>query len=187
MREPVDKQRILEFLRALGREARGEVCVYLTGGATAVLEGWRSSTADVDLKILPDSDEILRSIPELKERLRVNVELAAPSDFIPELPGWQDRSRFIDRIGTASFLHYDPYSQALAKIERGHAKDLADVREMLARGLVEPAKLRSLFEDIEPLLFRYPAIDPKSFRRAVEDVAAASPDYSWSPGRNPDR
>src|SRR6201999_1643214 len=32
--------------------------VYLTGGATAVLYGWRESTIDVDIKVVPDNDEL---------------------------------------------------------------------------------------------------------------------------------
>ena len=39
---------------------------------------------------------------------------------------------------------------------------------MVAEGLVEKPQLRSLFDAIEPDLYRYPAIDPASFRRAVE-------------------
>jgi hypothetical protein len=34
------------------------------------------------------------------------------------------------------FLHHDLYAQALAKLERGHDRDLDDVDQMLARGLV---------------------------------------------------
>lgn len=62
------------------------------------------------------------------------------------------------------------YAQALAKIERGHAHDLDDVKNMLASGLVTKAQLVRRFEEIEPLLFRFPAIDAASFRRAVEAV-----------------
>jgi hypothetical protein len=172
MRRPVDASRLREFMHAVGRRAGGDIRVYLTGGATAVLEGWRPMTADIDVKIVPDSDRLLEAIAELKETLEINVELASPADFIPELPGWAERSRFVTREGSASFLHYDLYSQALAKIERGHAKDVTDVREMFARGLIEAPKLMALFEEIEPRLFRYPAIDPKSFRRAVEEVVS---------------
>jgi hypothetical protein len=68
--------------------------MYLTGGATAVLEGWRESTVDIDIRFEPDSDSALRRISEIKERLAVNVELASPLDFLPALDGWQDRSRF---------------------------------------------------------------------------------------------
>ena len=46
--------------------------------------------------------------------------------------------------------------------------DLEDVRRMIERGLVEPVRLRELYEQIEPELYRYPAIDPPVFRRKVE-------------------
>ncbi len=59
-------------------------------------------------------------------------------------------------------------AQALAKVERGHRQDLADVREMIARGLVEPRRAMEYFARLEPYLFRFPALDPQSFRRAVE-------------------
>lgn len=39
---------------------------------------------------------------------------------------------------------------------------------MLDAGLVEPARLRELFESIESGLYRYPAITPASFRSAVD-------------------
>lgn len=80
-------------MRALAREAVSEGRIYVTGGATAVLHGWRESTLDVDLKIIPHHDRLLRAIPELKESLHINVELASPDDFIPPLPGWEDHSR----------------------------------------------------------------------------------------------
>jgi hypothetical protein len=70
-----------------------------------------------------------------------------------------------------SFHHYDLYAQALAKIERGHVQDRADVAHMLAAGLVEPARLRALFDEVEPDLIRYPAVDGAGLRRAVEAVA----------------
>jgi len=100
----------------------------------------------------------------------MNVELASPGDFIPEIPGWRDRSTFIAREGKLSCYHYDLAAQALAKLERGHAQDLSDVAEMLARGLVGRQELQARFDEIEPQLYRYPAIDPGSFRRAVERV-----------------
>lgn len=167
MRERLTEERLRAFMRALGRAAEIESRVYVTGGATAVLLGWRDNTLDVDIKLIPDHDSVLRAIPRLKEELRLNVELAAPSDFIPPLPGWEERSRFIAREGTLSFHHYDFYAQALAKIERSHEIDLADVQQMLDSALVDRAKLLQLFEAIEPELFRYPAIDPRRFRRAV--------------------
>jgi hypothetical protein len=172
MRRPVDAARILEFLRALGAEAREETRLYLTGGTTAVLLGWRDTTVDLDVKMVPERDSLFRAIARLKDRLEVNVELAAPSDFIPELPGWEERSRFIAREGKVDFFHYDPYSQALSKLQRGHAKDLVDVRQMIERKLVEPGKAMELFEAIEDRLYRFPSIDPASFRRRVKEALA---------------
>jgi len=54
----------------------------------------------------------------------------------------------------------------------GHAQDLTDVREMLARGLVDRGELRERFAQIEAQLYRSPAIVPGSFRSAVERAAA---------------
>jgi Nucleotidyltransferase of unknown function (DUF6036) len=174
MRPLADAKRVERFIEALGREARTAIRVYLTGGATAVLEGWRETTVDVDLKLAPDADDVLRAIPRLKEEIGINVELAAPDQFIPELPGWRERSRFIRQVGQVSFFHYDFYAQALAKLERGHDKDLGDVAEMLRAGHVERPELLRLFETIEPLLYHFPAIDPATFRRAVEETVGGS-------------
>lgn len=93
MRDPVDAGRARAFLAALGREADVEVRAYLTGGATAVMLGWRASTADVDL-----------------------------------------------------------------------------VWAFIERKLVDPARARSLFAEIEPALYRFPAIDPTTLRRRVDEV-----------------
>ena len=103
----------------------------------------------------------------------MNIELAAPSDFIPPLPGWRERSRYITREGKVSFFNYDPYSQALAKIERGHDKDRLDVEMMVEKGLIERTKLLRYFQDIAPDLYKYPAIDEKSFELAVRAVIEA--------------
>ncbi len=169
MRRPLDAERIRAFMRTLGAEADRPGRVYFTGGATAVLVGWRVSTIDVDVKLEPESDRVLRAIVRLKDSLEINVELASPDLFIPELPGWRERSELIAREGRLDFHHYDLYAQALAKIERGHAQDEMDVAEMLGRRLVDRAELRRLFTEIEPLLFRYPAIDARAFRRAVAE------------------
>jgi Nucleotidyltransferase of unknown function (DUF6036) len=174
MREPITAANLMIFMEALAAAAKTPSRVYLVGGATAVLLGWRTSTIDVDLKIIPESDEILRSLPALKESLRINIELASPDHFIPELPGWQERSRFIQQIGQLSFYHYDFYAQALAKIERGHEIDLKDVNRMLTSGLVEPQRLLELFSSIEDHLYRYPDLDRPTFRRAVERVIEGS-------------
>ncbi|HVE72058.1 MAG TPA: DUF6036 family nucleotidyltransferase [Thermoanaerobaculia bacterium] len=170
MREPVTSSRVAHFMRELAHTSRGSGRVYLTGGASAVLLGWRDITLDIDIKIFPEDNRVLRAIPEVKERLHINIELASPADFIPPLPGWEERSPFIAQEGSLFFHHYDFYAQCLAKIERGHRKDRADIEMMLAQGFVDRARLQELFRVIEPELYRYPAIDPATFRNAVAQL-----------------
>ena len=171
MRGLASKDKILEFMRLFGRAA-GKIAteVYFTGGSTAVLMGWRETTIDIDIKFDPESDEIYRSIPKIKEDMQINVELAAPPDFIPEVPGWRNRCRFIETVGKVSFFHYDPYSQALAKIERAHVQDRLDVRSMIEGGLIDLSKLADMFEKIRPNLNKYPAIDVENFVSNLEEV-----------------
>ena len=158
-------------MRVLGAAVRVDARVYLTGGATSVLLGWRETTIDVDIAaVVPGRDELLRALPRLKDELQVNVELASPADFIPVPDGWEDRSPFIGREGQLSYHHFDLYAQALAKLERAHAHDLEDVEAMLGSGLVVPDRALGFYEEIEPLLYRFPAVDVASFRRRVESA-----------------
>ncbi len=161
-------------MSALANAADKSIRVYLTGGATAVLVGWREATVDIDMQIVPEDDHALRALPALKEKININVELASPSDFIPEPPGWEGRSKFITQLGKVSFFHYDFYAQALSKIERFHERDIHDVKEMLHRNLIEPERLRELFEAIAPSLYKFPAIDPKAFRKNLDSVLSGS-------------
>jgi hypothetical protein len=87
MRELADSTRIERFMRELGRAVDVEGRVYLTGGATAVLHGWRDTT--------------------------------------------------------------------------------------IAAGLVNPTEALIQFKAIESELYRFPAIDPASFRKAVDDLFTA--------------
>lgn len=170
MRANADAERVRALVLELARATRTETTIYLTGGATAVLEGWRDTTVDIDLRLDPDSDELLRRIASVKDALDVNVELASPPDFIPEVPGWRERSPFVFREGPITVRHFDPYSQALAKIERDFELDRADVRSMIDGRLVDPVRLQELFEQIEPELFRYPAIKAHDFRAKLDRV-----------------
>jgi hypothetical protein len=172
VREPADAERIRRLAKELGRAVPVGTRMYLTGGATAVLEGWRPSTVDIDVRFEPDSDAALGRIAEIKERLSVNVELASPLDFLPPLPGWQERSRFRFREGNLEVFDFDPYSQALSKLERGFELDLEDVRSMVRAKQVEPPRLLTLFEQIAPQLYRFPAVEPASLREAVESIVA---------------
>jgi hypothetical protein len=105
--------------------------------------------------------------------LDVNIELASPGDFIPLPAGWEGRSPLITRRHHVAFHHFDFYSQALAKLERGHRQDTADVSAMVERNLVEPIRMQRYFDEIEPELYRFPAIHPPAFRAAVAAMLPA--------------
>ncbi|MGI8927407.1 MAG: DUF6036 family nucleotidyltransferase [Tepidiformaceae bacterium] len=169
MRALADRERIERLMQAFGRVAGGNVRIYFVGGTTAVLIGWRTTTIDVDFAMRPEDDSLLRAIPALKETLEINVELASPADFIPLPQGWEDRGTFIAQVQRVEFYHFDLYAQALAKVERGHRQDVSDLQQMIERGLIDPRRALEYFSRIEPELYRFPAVDAPSFRRAVEE------------------
>lgn len=171
MRPDVGRERVLELLAALGRRLRNPHTLYLVGGSSAVLVGWRPSTRDVDVRPEPDSDELLRIIDDLKRTLDINIELASPLDFLPELDGWRDRSPYVGAWGSLHVRHLDFRLQALAKLERGLDTDVADVRTMLSRRLVTAEELHDGFEAMQASLFRFPAVDPGRFAGRLADVA----------------
>src|SRR6266404_6137041 len=169
MRRKVTAETLKRFMQELAGAARSPGKVYFTGGATALLLGFRDQTIDIDLKLDPEPAGVFEAIALLKSRLDLNVELASPDDFIPPASDWRERSRHIVSIGQLEFFHYDFALQALAKLERGHAQDLEDVSSFLVGGFVTAAELRNTFAQIKPNLVRYPAIDPRQFKRKVED------------------
>lgn len=173
MRTEASADRIREFLRRFGRKVRGPGTVFLTGGATALLLGWRSATLDIDMSMDPEPRGAFEAIALLKEDLDLNIEIVSPADFLPRLPGWRERCLFIESVGDVQFLHYDPCSQALSKLERGHQRDLEDVRAMVRLGLVKVDDLLRLEKAIEPELLRFPALDPGEFRRKVAQFVAS--------------
>jgi hypothetical protein len=124
-------------------------------------------TIDIDLKPDPEPLGLFEALAALKDQLDVNVELACPDHFIPAIPGWRERSLFIARHGWLDFFHYDPYGQALSKLQRRHDRDLQDVCSMLRAKLIATHRLQEMFTLIQPQLIRYPAIDAASFEAAV--------------------
>ena len=59
MRQPVEREKLEALMVALGHGVTSEGCIYLTGGATALLHGWRAMTIDVDLRADPESFRIV--------------------------------------------------------------------------------------------------------------------------------
>ncbi len=91
------------------------------------------------------------------------------------LLGWQDRSPFLKSSGPVTSFHFDVYSQTLAKVQRWHLEDSLDVESMVRGGFVGLQWLLELFESIEDALYRFPAVDPPTFRHRVEELVASGP------------
>ena len=169
MRTNVDAQKLERLMQVLGREAQGSGNIYFTGGASALLVGWRNSTVDVDLRLDPEPPGIFQAIAKLKQELNINIELASPQDFLPPLPGWRDRSVFIGKQGQISFYHYDFTAQTLSKLSRGFDRDIKDIEAMYKRKLFSLSELRACFEAITPELIRFPSLNPDMLRSRVEN------------------
>jgi hypothetical protein len=156
-------------MEELGKRATTPGTIYLTGGATALLLGIRNQTIDIDIKMDPEPGGVFEAINDLKNGLDLNIELASPDHFIPRLPGWQDRSVTIGTFSRVLFKHFDYYSQALSKIERGFDRDIGDVTAFCNLGLVDLGELERLALAIRADLIRYPAIDADDFYRKLTD------------------
>lgn len=178
---PVRDRLTRDSLRALMRELAGSAGrnryyrVYLVGGGTAVLMGWRESSVDADLHA--DQDDIFRDVQDIKERLRLNIELVRPEDFVPALEGSEDRHVFIETVGRVSFYHYDPCSQLLSKVVRGFDRDLADARAFVSSGMVDAGRFRALVRAIPDAAWsKYPRHSPDAVRNAVDHFLASQAD-----------
>ena len=156
-------------MEELARCAQSKGKVYFTGGATALLLGMREQTIDLDIKFAPEPRGVFEAIGGLKNQLDLNVELAAPDDFIPVTDDWQEKSIFIKAVGPLEFYHFDLRAQALSKIERGHHQDLNDAKSFLAQGKITKEQYWAYFLEVKPKLIRYPAIDAIVLERKVKE------------------
>jgi hypothetical protein len=173
MRDRLTQESLKALMRELARSARPgrDYRVWLVGGGTAVLEGWRESSIDADLVGSPD--DIFRDVQALKERLRLNIEFARPEDFVPPLKGSESRHLFIETIGRVSFYHYDPYAQVLSKIVRGFARDIDDAKSFISSGMVEPAALKKLVRAVPASAYsKYPRLSAQAVAAAVDEFLA---------------
>ena len=185
LRQRVDQARIAEFLKRLGEQFRHPARLYLVGGSTLVYEGLRQQTIDVDVVLEADAKvhgEFVKAIRDLKDRLSINVEEASPGDFIPLPGGYANRHEYIGRFGQLDVWHFDLYSLALAKIERGRAQDMEDVLTLLRVGRIEWERLHQYFKEILPRMGEHSLRqDPVEFEqnfREVERQWRSKPDVS---------
>lgn len=161
---------IQSFMKSVGRVLKKRATFYLTGGSTAILYGFRESTIDID--IAGDMDELFAHIPKIKDRLQINVELAKPTDFVPNLPNEENRHLSIGTFGKATFMHFDPYSQVFSKIVRGHMTDVADAKALVAAKLVDTKELCAMIKKLPDYSFaKYPRLNRAAVEAAVESFA----------------
>lgn len=171
-RQTITKDVIQDFMKSIGRMVKKRATLYLTGGSTAILYGFRAGTIDID--IAGDMDELFSHLPELKERLCINIELAKPTDFVPSLPGESKRHVTIGTFGQATFMHFDPYGQAFSKIVRGHETDIADVKALIGSGIVDATVLRDLVTRLPDRAFeKYPRLTRSAVQAAVHSFTKA--------------
>lgn len=84
MRELADKARSETLLRQIGERATGPGSVYIVGGSSAVLIGWRATTKDVDLKLDPEPPGVFEAIRDLKRGKVAKTELLALLEQVEE-------------------------------------------------------------------------------------------------------
>lgn len=167
MRKPLNKQSLELALSTMASRSQGEGAIFLTGGACAVYKGWREATLDIDIKIDPEPLKIYEAIQYAKRHCQVNIELASPADFIPELNGWRERSVWIKRYGSIDVFHYDFISQALSKIERHNDQDLQDVFNLMSHQGVSEEELMKSFNQIRSQLIKYPRLEEELFEQKI--------------------
>jgi hypothetical protein len=70
MRRVAERDRIQRFMIALGVKATRPARLYFTGGATAVLLGWRASTIDVESILTPMTTSFCGRCPSSRKILK---------------------------------------------------------------------------------------------------------------------
>ena len=168
LRQEVNRERISLLLREVGQRYHQPAQLHLAGGTSLVFEGYRERTLDVDLTLEVSAEgysQLVQALQEIMLALDMNIEEASPGDLIPLPAGYADRHEFIGCYGQVDVFHFDWYSNALSKIERGRQQDLADVVTMLQHGRIEWDRLASMFQEILPLMGK------KSLRQKPADFA----------------
>ena len=154
----VDAQGVLEFLNRLGQCYRQAGAVYLVGGSSLLLVAAKASTADIDLTFEVSREhhaEFIRCLRQIGREMGLPIEQASPDEFLPLPAGHQDRRRYIVRYGALEVFHFDFYSVALGKLQRGNEKDYADVISMVRNHVIDFESLERYFQEVLPKLEDY--------------------------------
>ena len=174
MRRGVDKAAIESFLQQLGRSFHKPARLYLVGGAALVHLGIRPGfTQDIDVQVYGANEgDLIVTIQKLIEHLQINIEFAAPGDFIPLPLQWESHAQFVGRYGTIDVFYFDFYSIALSKIERGNDRDITDVKLLIQHGMINYDELDITYQEVLAQLGkgRYPRITPQRFAERYQAI-----------------
>lgn len=174
MRRGVDKAAIESFLQQLGRTFHKSARLYIVGGAALVHLGIRPGfTQDIDVQVYGANEgDLIVTIQKLIERLQINIEFAAPGDFIPLPLQWESHAQFVGRYGSIDVFYFDFYSIALSKIERGNDRDIADVKLLMQHGMITLDELDKAYQEVLAQLGkgRYPRITPQRFAERYQAI-----------------
>lgn len=104
--------------------------------------------------------------------MQINIEFAAPGDFIPLPLQWETHAQFVGRYGSIDVFYFDFYSIALSKIERGNNRDIADVKLLIQHGLITLDELDKAYQEVLAQLGkgRYPRITPQRFAERYQAI-----------------
>ena len=87
--------------------------------------------------------------------------------------GYENRHEFVGRFGSLDVFHFDLYSTALSKIERGRVQDIEDVLALLRAGRIKWDRLKELFDEILPRMGKESLRqDPVEFGQNFEALEA---------------
>ena len=96
--------------------------------------------------------EFIECIRSISREMQIQVEQASPDEFLPLPSGYENRHRYIGRYGNLEVFHFDFYSVALGKLNRGTEKDFSDVTQMVQVGVIRFSELEGYLQEILPKL-----------------------------------
>jgi hypothetical protein len=134
----------------LGKRLESQTSFYLIGGSALILLGASRETINID-SIIENSDKNIQKIlKELSNEMRKDLEYVALDEFIPLPAKSEQRHHFIGRYGKVDAYNFDPYNNALSKLDRGFESDIEDVVFLIKQGWASLPQLEQTVIDAIP-------------------------------------
>jgi len=134
----------------------------------------RQSTSDIDYTAITEdeqaADELEQAVRSLKNDLDVNVEPAAPHDFLP-VPAWaRERGRFVGQYGPVAVYYYHLPSLVLAKVARGYEQDLDDAEKLIRAAGVTWQEIEQTWREMRASPRGWLRYEPEEVERRLEQL-----------------